>query len=74
MCYPAKVGNLIIHLVFHNRFIGLGTSLANLFDLAENEDLKKKPDAIYAYGVPIEHLEGYGDPATDFLTIKRTIS
>ncbi|MFH1590395.1 MAG: phosphoenolpyruvate carboxykinase [archaeon] len=66
LCYPAKVGDLLIHLFFHNKFIGLGTACANLFDLAEEEDLKRKPDAIYAYGVPAEKLKRFGDLPTVF--------
>lgn len=52
LCFPAKVGNLIIYFYFHNKFIGLGASLANLFELAHDEELLKKPDAIFLYGVP----------------------
>jgi energy-coupling factor transporter ATP-binding protein EcfA2 len=37
----------------------LGFSLSNLFELAEDADLKKKPDAIYFYGIPVE---GEKDP------------
>ena len=47
LCYPAKVGEFTIHVLFHNRFIGLGSALANLFELDDNN----KPDAIYAFGV-----------------------
>ncbi len=56
LCYPAKVGNLIIHTYFHNSFIGLGTSLANLFDIVEEDELTKKPDAIFIYGATEEAL------------------
>ncbi len=51
LCYPAKVGDLIVYIYFHKTFIGLGASLANLFDLAEESDLSQKPDAVYAFGV-----------------------
>lgn len=47
LCYPARVGEFSIHILFHNRFIGLGSSLANLFEL----DDSTRPDAIYAFGV-----------------------
>lgn len=66
LCYPAKVGDLVIHLFFHNKFIGLGTALANLFDLADDNDLKRKPDAVYAYGVPEESLKKFGNLPTVF--------
>ncbi len=54
VCYPAQVGELIIHVFFNNKFIGLGTALSNLFDLATSEQLKKKPDAVYLFGIPKE--------------------
>ncbi len=52
LCYPAQVGELIIHVFFNNKFIGLGTALSNLFDLATGEQLKRKPDAVFLFGVP----------------------
>ncbi len=66
LCYPAKVFDTVILVFFHRSFIGIGTSLANLFDLADEEDLRKKPNAIYAYGVPPEILKKYGEPPTVF--------
>jgi|TARA_B100000315_G_scaffold89412_1_gene82137 hypothetical protein len=66
LCYPAKVGDLVIYLFFHNKFIGLGTALANLFELADDNDLKRKPDAVYAYGVPGESLKRFGSLPTVF--------
>ncbi len=71
LCYPAKVGGRLIHIFFHANFMGLGTSLANLFDLASDDDLKKKPDAIYAYGLPLTKLKRFGDPPTVFYDDKR---
>ncbi len=52
LCYPAKVGSLVIHVYFSMGFFEMGFSLANLFELAEDEDLEKKPDAIYLFGIP----------------------
>lgn len=60
LCYPARVGPLLIHIFFNQIFMELGCALANLFDLAEDEDLRKKPDAIYAFGAPEGSLDGYG--------------
>ncbi len=60
LCYPAKVGDLLIHIYFHNKFMGLGCSAANLFDLAKGEDLERKPDAIYAFGVDEDSLDDFG--------------
>ncbi|MBF0569570.1 MAG: hypothetical protein HQL18_02200, partial [Candidatus Omnitrophica bacterium] len=39
LCYPAKVGTLVILIYFHYRFAELGHALCNLFQLAEDEDL-----------------------------------
>ncbi|MFC2134854.1 phosphoenolpyruvate carboxykinase [Bacteroidota bacterium] len=66
LCFPAKVGELIIHVFFHYKFIGLGTSLANLFDLVGEDEIEKKPDAIYLFGVDEEHIKEYGEPQTIF--------
>jgi hypothetical protein len=66
LCFPAKVGNLIIYFYFYNKFIGLGTALANLFELAHDEELLKAPEAIYLFGVPPASLEKYGDSPTVF--------
>lgn len=61
MCYPAQVGPLVINIYFHQKFIGLGCTLANLFELATDEQISRGPDAVYAYGVPEEHLKKYGE-------------
>jgi len=55
LCYPARVGPLLIMVYFPMDFFELGFSLSNLFELAEEEDLKRKPDAIYIYGTPPEN-------------------
>lgn len=52
LCYPAKVGPLLIMVYFSIRFFELGFALANLFEMADDEDIKKKPDAIYLFGLP----------------------
>jgi len=66
LCYPAKVCDMVVHIFFHFRFMGLGTSLANLFELASDQDLQRKPDAVYAFGVPPDALKKYGKPPTVF--------
>jgi len=66
LCFPARVGELIIYFYFYNKFIGLGTALANLFELAHDEELLKAPEAIYLFGVPPTSLEKYGDSPTVF--------
>ena len=52
LCYPAKVGSLVINVYFSMTFFEMGFSLSNLFELAEDEDLKRKPDAIFLFGIP----------------------
>lgn len=60
LCYPAKVGPLLIFVYFHKFFIEHGMSLSNLFELADDEALKRKPDAVYAFGVEGTALDGLG--------------
>lgn len=66
LCFPAQVGPLMVFVCFHRRFIGLGCSLANLFELATDEQLESAPDAIYMFGVPPETLARYGELPTVF--------
>lgn len=65
-CYPAKVGPLLIHIYFHQKFMELGVSLANLFELADGESLTKQPDAVFTFGMPDGHMAKYGDFPTVF--------
>ncbi len=60
LCFPAKVGPLLVFVYFHKMFIDLGMSLCNLFELADDEEIKQKPDAIYAFGVQGEGLDSIG--------------
>ncbi len=53
--YPARVGPLLIMIYFPLNFFELGFSLSNLFELADENDLKRKPDAVYMYGAPNEY-------------------
>ncbi|MEI8371475.1 MAG: hypothetical protein WCJ35_01440 [Planctomycetota bacterium] len=66
LCYPARVGPLVIYIYFHQQFLDLGCSLANLFDLATDEQITAGPDAVYVYGAPPESLAPYGDLPTVF--------
>jgi hypothetical protein len=52
LCYPAKVGNLLIMIYFSMSFFELGFSLCNLFELAKAEELERKPDAVFLFGTP----------------------
>ncbi len=66
LCYPAQVGPLSIFIYFHHIFMGLGCSLANLFELGSDEMIASGPDAVFMYGVPPGHLAEYGDVPTVF--------
>jgi energy-coupling factor transporter ATP-binding protein EcfA2 len=66
LCYPAKVGSLIIFIYFHNKFSDLGHSLCNLFQLAEDEDLTKKPDAVFVFGAEENALDSLSSFPTVF--------
>ncbi|HPS57974.1 MAG TPA: phosphoenolpyruvate carboxykinase [Spirochaetota bacterium] len=67
ICYPARVGRLIINIYFHESFYELGFSLCNLFDIASDEELERKPDAVYLFGVPGSELDRFGEvPAVFF--------
>jgi hypothetical protein len=47
-------------------FFELGFSLCNLFEIASDEPLDKKPDAVFIYGVPGNTLDGLSDYSTVF--------
>ena len=66
ICYPAKVGKLLIMVYFHLDFFELGFSMCNLFELANDADLEKKPDALFIYGAAGNVLDGLSDYATVF--------
>ena len=58
-CFPAKVGDLLAFVYFHRDFSSLALSLANLFEMAGKNDLKKKrPDMIILFGVDPKALPG----------------
>ncbi len=66
LCYPAKVGPLLVMIYFQEKFYELGFSLCNLFELASDEDLEKAPDAIYFFGVPRDDLSTLAEYPTVF--------
>ncbi len=66
LCYPALVGRLVVFVYFHRCFMGLGLSLANLFELASDEEIAAGPDAVYLYGVSPAALARFGDLPTVF--------
>jgi len=70
LCFPANVGTLLIHVYFHESFFELGFALANLFQLASDDELDRKPDGIYLYGVERQALKQYGDLPTVYFEDK----
>jgi hypothetical protein len=60
LCYPARVGSLSIFIYFHQRFLELGSSLANLFELATDAQIAAGPDAVFVYGAPSEKMADFG--------------
>jgi hypothetical protein len=66
LCYPAKVGDLVILAYFHEKFFELGFSLANLFEIATDEELAKRPHGVYLYGVDRNLIDGLGSFPTIF--------
>jgi hypothetical protein len=66
LCYPAKVGKMIIMVYFHLDFFELGFSMCNLFQLAEDSDLENQPDALFIYGVAGNVLDGLSTYSTVF--------
>lgn len=72
LCFPAKVGKLVIYLYFNDFYTGLAISTSNLFELCSDEDLKRKPDAIYTYGVPHEALAKFAPDKTVFYDDKKS--
>lgn len=66
LCYPAQVGPLVIFVYFYQQQIDLGVSLANLFELATDEQIANGPDALYCFGVEPEQMERFSDNPTVF--------
>ncbi len=71
LCYPAKVGALVIYVYFNENFYELGFALCNLFEIADDADLRRPPDAIYLYGLDPAFLERFGSLPTVFYEDKK---
>ena len=63
LCYPAKVGPLLILVYVHEKFYELGLSLCNLFELADDEFVNRSVDAVYVFGVPGTALDALAPDA-----------
>jgi hypothetical protein len=66
LCYPAKVGPLLILVYVHEKFYEMGLSLSNLFELADDEFLNRPVDAVYLFGVPGTALDDLAPMPTVF--------
>jgi hypothetical protein len=70
-CFPAKVGELMAFIYFHQDFISLGLSLVNLFEIADYEEIEgKKPDLMLIFGLTSSlpgHTVFYDDKNEDTL-------
>ncbi|MBN2577251.1 MAG: hypothetical protein JXP73_22000 [Deltaproteobacteria bacterium] len=74
LCYPAKVGTLVIPIYFRKEYLSHLAGLANLFEVATEEDLVgKRMDGLVIFGVPPESLRGenvgYFDDAENKLMV-----
>jgi hypothetical protein len=66
LCYPAKVGPLLILVYIHEKFYGMGLALCNLFELSEDSFLKRPVDGVFMFGVPGNVLDDLAPLPTIF--------
>lgn len=66
LCYPARVGKMLVLVYFHEKFFGLGFAMSNLFELADDVALQQKPDAIFLFGTPEHALDHLAELPTVF--------
>ncbi len=57
---------MLILVYFYKEFFDLGFALCNLFELATIEDLDRRPDAVYFFGVPGDTGFTFADSPTVF--------
>ena len=52
LCFPAKIGSLVVFIYFHKDFVSHAAGLSNLFELASAQEIaNRKPDGIMLFGV-----------------------
>jgi len=56
MGIPLRVGELNLHFYFHPDFRAQAFSLVNLFELADHDAAREKPDIILLFGAPEEQM------------------
>ncbi len=66
LCYPAKVGPLLILVYVHETFYELGFTLCNLFELADDAFLDRPVDGVYLFGAPGTGLDALAPMPTVF--------
>jgi hypothetical protein len=57
LCYPAKVGELLVMVYFSLELFEMSFALCNLFELANDNDLTRKPDAVMFFGAPLDQID-----------------
>jgi len=58
LCYPARVGSLLIFVYFPIELFELNFSLCNLFELASPGECSCQPDAVLVFGAETRGLPG----------------
>jgi hypothetical protein len=58
LCLPIRVGELCFHFYFDQEYMALAMSLVNLFELAEHDEARYKPDGMVFFGLPLEQMGG----------------
>jgi hypothetical protein len=52
LCFPAKIGILMVYIYFHKDFVSHAAGLSNLFELASAQEVaNRQPDGIMLFGV-----------------------
>ncbi len=57
LCYPARIGDLLVAIYFSLDLFETSFALCNLFELANDADLKKPVDAVLFFGVPTNQMD-----------------
>ncbi len=52
LCFPARIGTLVVFIYFHKDFVSHAAGLSNLFELVNADEIAtRKPDGIVLFGV-----------------------
>lgn len=71
LCYPAQVGHLVIFVYLHRQSIGFGCALANLLELANDEQITAGPDALCLFDLGPENTNDFFSSKTLFFDDKK---